>query len=58
MKRNDEAEMSLEDMEKFHDLLNNYLKECFKIQFDRMVLTNVVLPAVSASFTGNVSSLQ
>ena len=48
-------EMTEEDMESFHRVLDNYLREAFRIQFDQLTLSNIVLPILSASSSGNVS---
>ena len=48
-------EMTEEDMERFHRVLDNYLREAFRVQFDQLTLSNIVLPTLSASSSGNVS---
>ena len=48
-------EMTEEDMESFHRVLDNYLREAFRIRFDQLTLSNIVLPTLSASSSGNVS---
>ena len=55
LKRTDDMEMTEEDMESFHRVLDNYLREAFRIQFDQLTLSNIVLPTLSASSSGNVS---
>ena len=55
MKRTDDMEMTEEDMERFHRVLDNYLREAFRVQFDQLTLSNIVLPTLSASSSGNVS---
>jgi len=54
LKRTDDMEMTEEDMESFHRVLDNYLREAFRIQFDQLTLSNIVLPTLSASSSGNV----
>ena len=48
-------DMTVEDMERFHGILNKYLLDNFKIQFDKLTLRNIVLPTLSATSQGVVS---
>ena len=57
VKGNDDSEMTLDDMEKFHSLLLQYLKESYGISFEKWTLTNILLPSLSAAATGMVSKV-
>ena len=48
-------DMSVEDMERFHGILNKYLLDTFQIQFNKLTLKNIVLPTLSATSQGVVS---
>ena len=53
-KTDNEMEMSLDQMERFHEILQNHLKECFGIQFDKLTLTSIILPTMTAALNGSV----
>ena len=48
-------DMSVEDMERFHGILNKYLLDTFQIRFEKLTLRNIVLPTLSANYRGIVS---
>ena len=52
---NSNMDMSVEDMERFHGILNTYLLDTFQIRFEKLTLRSIVLPTLSANYRGIVS---
>ena len=52
---NSNMDMSVEDMEQFHGILNKYLLDTFQIRFEKLTLRSIVLPTLSANYRGIVS---
>ena len=56
IKGNTDTELTMDEMEEFHNVLYKYLYETYGINFEKCTLTNICLPSLSAASTGYVST--
>jgi hypothetical protein len=57
LKTDRDTEMSVDDMERFHAILQKHMKETLGINFESLILTNIALPILSAAQNGQVSPI-
>jgi len=54
IKGNTDTDLTMDEMEEFHNVLYKYLYETYGINFEKCALTNICLPALSAASTGYI----
>jgi len=54
IKGNTDTELTMDEMEEFHNVLYKYLYETYGINFEKCTLTNICLPSLSAASTGYI----
>ena len=54
VKGDTDTDLTMDKMEAFHDIINRYMYDTYGIDFENCVLTNICLPALSASSDGHI----